>query len=68
MRNPLIRESIGFTNTRGEKELHCTMHICQDDSVYVEGDEIEIIFEESDNSVDEAIRYLSAHGYKKRSL
>ena len=47
------------------KELLCRVHVYEDGSAYVEGDELEIIFEEAASACDEAISYVEGLGYSQ---
>jgi hypothetical protein len=65
MSDSMVREVVEYVKTDGGRELRCKMHIGRDGSVYVEGDELEIGFEESPSALEEAIAYLASEGYSR---
>ena len=54
-----------FEKNGPDGTLHCEMQIFEDVSAYVTGDDCEMIFEESPDAFQEALKYLESHGYKK---
>ena len=46
--------------------VRCMVEVCSDGSVYIEGDEIEMIFEFAPNNLDNATRHVESLGYVRR--
>jgi hypothetical protein len=44
--------------------LHCELQVFADRSAYVRGDELEIVFEESPDAWQEAIKCVESQGYQ----
>jgi len=46
-------------------KLHCQVEVFRDGSAYVNGNEIEMGFEESRDAWKDAVKYLESRGYVK---
>jgi hypothetical protein len=55
-----------FTKDSPSGPLRCELERCPDGSVYLNGDEIEMIFEETLDALDKAVRFLEARGYVRQ--
>jgi hypothetical protein len=54
-----------FRKTQNGKDTLCRIQAFSDGSAIVEGDELEIIFEESPDALHQAIAYLEDLGYTR---
>jgi hypothetical protein len=54
-----------FRKELNGNEVFCSVRAFPDGSAYVEGDEIEMIFEESADALNDAITHLEKLGYAK---
>ena len=55
-----------YEMSRGGAIIKCRLHVCADGGVYIEGDEVEVIFEEGPDLEYEAIRYVEGLGYREK--
>ncbi len=54
-----------FRKAKHGKELFCRLEVFSDGSAFAEGDEVEIIFEESPDTLHQAITELEKLGYTR---
>ena len=61
-----IPNKITFEKMTDAGFLSCTIEVCTDKSVYVVGDELELVFEFAPDNLAKAVKHMEALGYKRR--
>ncbi len=54
-----------FEKKGANGSLYCEMQVFEDNSAYIRGDECEMIFEESADASQKALKYLESRGYER---
>ena len=64
--NDTIPKKIEFDKKSDSGVLSCTVEVCEDKSVYVIGDELEMMFEFAPDNLANAIEHVEGLGYQRR--
>ena len=62
-KNNKVVQQIQFVRNDARGRASCQIEVFEDGSAYVAGDDVEVIFEESAQSIERAVKYVEARGY-----
>lgn len=66
MNNQWIQRVIEYFKEDKDGIASCRIKVCVDGSVYVDGNDIECVFEESPDAFEEAVKYVESKGYTRK--